>query len=1013
MEKTDEQICLGGKEVFSNAEFYHLRNCLVEILEEVKLRRGNDTESEERIKLLVNEKYQLERRCDAEVGQLAAVREQHQRHVTDLERSLQEKMRLLEEENKQLKIYRKCGEKETETLKDSVRSLQLSKYSLEKNLREQEHKLQSHLSSSDQQLGELSALEQKLRSMTVHFQHLSNSQERLEKNVTEAVKLNRSLMYVNEHQKCVMEQQKADLHRCQQQLVTLRTQLESQPIITADTEELNQRLASLQYHMNLIVEQRCALEKELDDYKARHKVSLDDLHEMNSLVERHLDNADQHRLRNAELDEMNQTLKSMVKLGEEEVVKLQQELDVERVVKAEALTQWKTQEEVLKTNLLVLQSDLAASDEARTGLETLNLQLEETNTKLKQQYLEVKAVVDRDKTDATQQTSLSYFNTQIIETQTENETSIVSTQTIINTADGSVQTQCETNSASSQTHNQCVSSTSQTIVPPLANSSSQTDGQDLSEHVAPCLVGEMCLLPQKGEIFHAESNGLETVETQEKSVSTVHEVSEPELETGSSGEIDMNDDAGRSARDSDSCIILEIPDIPKNCDSNSLKSDGICGEDALISADSPANNSTMTLSEPYHDISSRPGRNLSTVVSGTASSSSDTLQFLPLHRYKAEEQSGGRRMSLPVAQHRRQMMCKDSPLAKSQNYSESDLYLNKDKHTKVSPGRSQGVKIRCLYSESPVLWGAPCPGEEPKDVSRLSSTSQPNASFFASVSEKWSVLVEAEEQAKKHAPSPGRSPRSTPKMGLRILSETSPSRRRSTGFEGIPPTAQFLIDGFESSSSVSPGKKLREWKHHDDGQGPSAADEGRNATEYRGRTPQQMSPKAHRDAQHLIKSQKAKVSPRTQRYLSAQRCLQLQASTIGPFEMSEGTSLYVGKKADANKQQDKSPRSNSKGILKATWSANKPAKTVRFGSIMVSQAQSVKTSLPTAASQPPSQKSAHNSVSELSLEKPAGEQLLFSDDDDLIDPEYGNNKPQAAPVVQPRKRKREDVEDKT
>lgn len=67
------------------------------------------------------------------------------------------------------------------------------------------------------------------------------------------------------------------------------------------------------------------------------------------------------------------------------------------------------QEEALKTNLQVLQSDLAASDEARTGLETLNLQLEETNTKLKQQYLEVKVSLTI-RVDL-QETCMAFFRT--------------------------------------------------------------------------------------------------------------------------------------------------------------------------------------------------------------------------------------------------------------------------------------------------------------------------------------------------------------------------------------------------------------------------------------------------------------------------------------------------------------------------------------------------------------------------------------------------------------------------
>ncbi|VDH94668.1 Hypothetical predicted protein [Mytilus galloprovincialis] len=171
-----------NQQQMNHVDCLRMRNSLTEILEEVKLRRNNDLENEERIRHLVQEKYEMERKLDGEKCHFASLSEEHDKKVAEIKRQFEDKIKVLKAEVKQNQVFKDCGQKETKSLKDDIRSLQITNYNLEKKLREQGRKLQLQTSSTNQHLKQLSSAEEKFQTISTYCKKISESQDRLSRN---------------------------------------------------------------------------------------------------------------------------------------------------------------------------------------------------------------------------------------------------------------------------------------------------------------------------------------------------------------------------------------------------------------------------------------------------------------------------------------------------------------------------------------------------------------------------------------------------------------------------------------------------------------------------------------------------------------------------------------------------------------------------------------------------------------------------------------------------------------
>lgn len=106
------------------SEYLQLQRMLLEIVEELKLRRHNDKENEERIQALMRENYELAKKYDGEQKKSSSLEEQYQKQVQEVRFQYEEKLTNLHEEMHKFEVVSSCKDEEITTLKEEIRNLQ-------------------------------------------------------------------------------------------------------------------------------------------------------------------------------------------------------------------------------------------------------------------------------------------------------------------------------------------------------------------------------------------------------------------------------------------------------------------------------------------------------------------------------------------------------------------------------------------------------------------------------------------------------------------------------------------------------------------------------------------------------------------------------------------------------------------------------------------------------------------------------------------------------------------------
>ncbi|XP_069105903.1 myosin heavy chain, cardiac muscle isoform-like [Argopecten irradians] len=220
----------------NQVDSFRFRTSLIEIVEELKLRRKNEAENEERTQMLIKEKHELERKIDVDANRIKNLQDENSKGLTETKRKFEEKMRVLEEKARQDSVQKESLEKEMEAMKDELRRLQLSKYTMEKLLRDQEQKVQIQSDSTQQHLQQLSAVEHKLQTFSSYCTKLVDSQQRLDRQVKEAIQLNQTLTYVNEHQKCLIGRDQEVIASLEARLLEANKKVQDKPTVCSDSE---------------------------------------------------------------------------------------------------------------------------------------------------------------------------------------------------------------------------------------------------------------------------------------------------------------------------------------------------------------------------------------------------------------------------------------------------------------------------------------------------------------------------------------------------------------------------------------------------------------------------------------------------------------------------------------------------------------------------------------------------------------------------------------------------------
>ncbi|XP_063407014.1 leucine-rich repeat and coiled-coil domain-containing protein 1-like isoform X2 [Mytilus trossulus] len=425
---TDRLPDVISQQQMNHVDCLRMRNSLTEILEEVKLRRNNDLENEERIRHLVQEKYEMERKLDGEKCHFASLSEEHDKKVAEIKRQFEDKIKVLQAEVKQNQVFKDCGQKETKSLKDDIRSLQITNYNLEKNLREQGRKLQLQTSSTNQHLKQLSSAEEKFQTISNYCKKISESQERLSRNVKEAVKLNRDLMYTNEHQKCIIEQHKREITLLNSQILDTKVKVESKPLDCSRIEQ-EQELSNLKQQLENERKDHTETEQELNKSTTNYKETLLKLQDSHKLIERHLQNAEAHQRENKSLSIELETCKEKLKKLEIALDSLHKELDIQKTVHSESIEKWQKEEEDLKSRITKLTEELETEKSDKAELEQLNTTWSVQNFRLSEELNAAKAILEVPKENGEYQTDLCMLNMKDSQCQIQPELSNFGNQT--------------------------------------------------------------------------------------------------------------------------------------------------------------------------------------------------------------------------------------------------------------------------------------------------------------------------------------------------------------------------------------------------------------------------------------------------------------------------------------------------------------------------------------------------------------------------------------------------------
>ncbi|NXP56170.1 CCD73 protein, partial [Heliornis fulica] len=110
-------------------------------------------------------------------------------------------------------------EKEIDGLKEALKALQISKYTLQKKLNEMDHKLQMHITAKEEHYKKMNEVERCYATIACQFGVIKGVHGKLEHSVQEAIQLNKKLTSVNKKQETEISNLKEELKKVTTDLI--------------------------------------------------------------------------------------------------------------------------------------------------------------------------------------------------------------------------------------------------------------------------------------------------------------------------------------------------------------------------------------------------------------------------------------------------------------------------------------------------------------------------------------------------------------------------------------------------------------------------------------------------------------------------------------------------------------------------------------------------------------------------------------------------------------------------
>ncbi|XP_076970439.1 coiled-coil domain-containing protein 73 isoform X2 [Tamandua tetradactyla] len=334
------------------------KTSLLEALEELRMRREAETEYEEQISKIIVETQELKWQKETLQNQKETLAKQHK-----------EAMAVFKKQGK-YQLATEIKEKEIEGLKETLRALQVSKYSLQKKVSEMEQKVQLHLLAKEDHHKQLNEIEKYYATITSQFGLVKENHEKLEQNVQEALQLNKRLSALNKKQESEISSLKKELKNLTSDLINSKVTCQykvGEENICLTTKE--QKYQELQERLNLELELNKKINEEIIHIQEEKQDIIISFQRMQQLLQQQTQDNTEMEAELKMLKENKQTLerdnelqREKVKENEEKFLNLQNEHE-------EALRTWKKHVEDLNGDINEIKTELSLLKETHIKLQ--------------------------------------------------------------------------------------------------------------------------------------------------------------------------------------------------------------------------------------------------------------------------------------------------------------------------------------------------------------------------------------------------------------------------------------------------------------------------------------------------------------------------------------------------------------------------------------------------------------------------------------------------------------------
>ncbi|XP_060118369.1 coiled-coil domain-containing protein 73 [Heteronotia binoei] len=357
------------------------KTSFLEVVEELRMRREAEIHYEKQISKFVIEKQEFQWQKEALQYQIETLNKQHSEVLMDFKKQFQARIFAIEEEKGKYLLAEESRERETERLKETLKMLQISKYTLQNKLNEMEQTIQLHMLAKEDHQKSLNEVEKCYAAITCQFGTIKGHHERLEQNVVEAIQCNKKLTAMNKRQESEIYNLKEELKKVTEDLIRSNVTCqhragEENLRLTAKEQELQQ----LQQKLLMETELKTKIAEENEHLKKENQEIITKLQHMQQLLCRQTETNIRIEAELNELKQKYQTLerdnelqREKAKENEEKFLNLQHEYE-------KAQTTWKNKaDQVTENEMHICQKENQCA-QATTEVSN-NLELEKTRVK--------------------------------------------------------------------------------------------------------------------------------------------------------------------------------------------------------------------------------------------------------------------------------------------------------------------------------------------------------------------------------------------------------------------------------------------------------------------------------------------------------------------------------------------------------------------------------------------------------------------------------------------------------